>query len=289
MKLFAISDLHLRHEANRRLLQAVAAHPEDWLIVAGDVGETASELRWALGLLTRRFARVLWVPGNHDLWTPPGRAGEPRGEAKYLQLVEVCREHGVSTPEDEWPLWPGEGPACRIALLFSLYDYTFRPDDVPAEEAVAWAARSGIVCADEAVLHPDPYPSRQAWCAALCERFEERLVGAAAESPLVLVNHWPLRRELVHLRRIPRFTLWCGTRRTADWHTRFGAVAAVHGHLHIKRTHWDRGVLFEEVSLGYPRDWDARFGIEAYLRQILPLPETPFLPARERAGPQAEA
>ena len=49
------------------------------------------------------------------------------------------------------------------------------------------------------------------------------------------------------------------TTRTADWHTRFRAEVAVYGHLHIPRTtHYD-GVRFEEVSLGYPREWGTLF------------------------------
>jgi hypothetical protein len=32
-------------------------------------------------------------------------------------------------------------------------------------------------------------------------------------------------------------------------------VAAVYGHLHIPRTERYDGVRFEEVSVGYPREW----------------------------------
>lgn len=280
MKLLAISDLHLGHEANRRALEELPAHPDDWLIVAGDVAEGERRLRWALARLTPRFARVLWVPGNHDLWTPPGEYGGARGEERYRRLVEACREHGVATPEDPWPLWPGPGPRCRIALLFTLYDYSFRPDGVAAEDAVAWASESGLVCADELLLHPDPHASLPAWCAARCAESERRLAASAAEGPVVLVNHWPLREDLLYLRRIPRFSIWCGTRRSEGWHRRFGAVAAVHGHLHLRASHWRDGVLFHEVSLGYPGDWDHALGLAGYLRQILPPPETPHAPLR---------
>ena len=38
--------------------------------------------------------------------------------------------------------------------------------------------------------------------------------------------------------------------------------------------HFRDGVRFEEVSLGYPRDWNRDWGVAAYLRQILPLPKT---------------
>ena len=53
----------------------------------------------------------------------------------------------------------------------------------------------------------------------------------------------------------PEFALWCGTTATADWHTRYNAVCSVYGHLHIPRTTYYDGVRFEEVSLGYPREW----------------------------------
>jgi predicted phosphodiesterase len=278
LRLLALSDLHLGHARNREALATLGSHPEDWLILAGDVGETASHLALALEAACRRFARVLWVPGNHELWS---RDGEPRGEEKYAALVELCRRYGVLTPEDPWPLWRGPGGPCRIALLFLLYDYSFRPTGVPAEAALDWARESGVVCADELHLHPDPWPSRAAWCAARCDAAEPRLQAAAAEHPLVIVNHYPLREELVRLPRIPRFSLWCGTRRTRDWHARFGARVVVAGHLHVRTTDWIDGVRFEEVSLGYPRHWRVERGMDAYLREVLPGPPGPGA----RAGP----
>jgi hypothetical protein len=49
---------------------------------------------------------------------------------------------------------------------------------------------------------------------------------------------------------------------------RFRAEVAVYGHLHIPRTtHYD-GVRFEEVSLGYPREWRRRGGTPAPLRRL---------------------
>lgn len=271
MKLLAVSDLHLRHEVNRAALAALPARPEDWLAVAGDLGESEEDLHFAMGVLSRRFARVLWTPGNHDLWTVPSRPGALRGEAKYRRLVEICRSYGVLTPEDPYVRWPGEGPPCLLAPVFVLYDYSFRPDHVPLDQVLAWSAETDILCADEALLHPDPYASRQAWCAERCRWTEERLAAAAAQGPLVLITHFPLRRDLLRLRLVPRFSPWCGTRRTEDWHTRFRAAVVVYGHLHVRGTHHRDGTRFEEVSFGYPRDWNPELGLEPYLREILPL------------------
>lgn len=270
MRLLAISDLHLGHPANRRALTTIDAHPDDWLIVAGDVGETGEHLSLAFDHLTPRFAKVLWVPGNHELWTVPSDPPGIRGDAKYRMLVELCRKQGVHTPEDPFLVWEGEGGRHRIALLHLLYDYTFRPAHLDPSEAVDWARESGVVCADETYLAPDPFPSRPHWCAARVEQAESRLANEHADLPSVLVNHYPLHRDLAILPRIPRFEVWCGTQRTHGWHRRYAATAVIQGHLHIRATTWKDGTRFEEVSVGYPRQWTKGRRWDTYLRTVLP-------------------
>ena len=274
MRLLAISDLHLANATNREALEALADHGEDWLILGGDIAERLEHTEFAFEILTRRFARVFWVPGNHDLWSVPGESCGT-GEAKYLALVALARRYGVLTPEDPYTPWPGPGGPCLIAPLFLLYDYSFRPDEVAFKDVVAWAEAERAVCADELLLDPSPYASRQDWCAARCRTSEARLREAAEHLPLVLVNHYPLRRDLVCIPRIPRFSPWCGTRQTEDWHRRFRARVVVSGHLHVRRTDWRDGTRFEEVSLGYPRQWDRERGMADYLREVLPGPAAP--------------
>lgn len=268
MKLYAISDLHIGHPANRAALEDMPAFANDWLLLAGDVSESVEQMDFALQLLTRRFAQVFWTPGNHDLWSMPNGDGGLRGEAKYQQLVALCRSYGVRTPEDPYAHWSGAGFEATLAPTFVLYDYSFRPDHIPANEALAWAEASGVLCADEALLHPDPFPSRAAWCAARCAYTEDRLASTASGAPLILINHFPLRQDLAVLPRIPRFSLWCGTRTTESWLQRFPIAGVVYGHLHIRGTRQMEGVCHAEVSLGYPRDWDQSRGIAHYLREI---------------------
>jgi 3',5'-cyclic AMP phosphodiesterase CpdA len=275
--LLAISDLHVDHAENRRFVEGLRPDSDgDWLIVGGDVAESLAEFEWALGLLAGRFAQVLWAPGNHELLTQRGSA-EPRGEARYLALVETCRRLGVLTPEDPYPVWEGAGGPATVAPLFLLYDYSFGVNVAPTkEEALARAHEAGVVCVDEFLLHPDPHRSREDWCHARVRETEARLQQRAAGIPTVLVNHFPLLAGPTRLLRHPEFAQWCGTTLTADWHRRFDAVAVVYGHLHIPITSWYDGVRFEEVSLGYPREWERRAWLEPGPRAILPAGERSF-------------
>ncbi|UNZ16605.1 metallophosphoesterase [Streptomyces sp. 891-h] len=273
-RLLAVSDLHVGMAANKPVTESLRPHTDDdWLIVAGDVAEHFEEVAWALRLLADRFARVIWTPGNHELWTPRGDPVQLRGAERYAQLVELCRSLGVLTPEDPYQHWAGPEGEVLIAPVFQLYDYTFRaPGTHTKEESLARARASGVVCTDEYLLHPDPYPAVDDWCRERVAATEKRLEALDPDTPLVLVSHWPLLREPTDVMWYPQFAQWCGTELTADWHTRYNVAVAVYGHLHIPRTTHHDGVRFEEVSIGYPREWRRRGHPRGLLRQILPTP-----------------
>jgi 3',5'-cyclic AMP phosphodiesterase CpdA len=272
-RLWATSDLHVGYAENRRIVSGELRPetPDDWLIVAGDVSETPSDVEWALGTLAERFAQVIWTPGNHELYTHPKDPCQLRGLERYEHLVKLCAGMGVLTPEDPYPQWTGAGGPVTIAPLFALYDYSFRmPGIEDAEQAVAAAREAGVVATDEAILHPDPYPDRSAWCRARIEETEARLAALPAGTRTVLVNHWPMTRLPTRVLRHPQFAIWCGTERTADWHVRFNAAVVIYGHLHIPRTTYEDGVRFEEVSVGYPREWHVHHHRRGVLRDVFP-------------------
>jgi hypothetical protein len=266
MKIWAISDLHLGYAANRDALGRLSDHRPDWLIIAGDIGETAAQFRLAFETLGDKFARIIWSPGNHDLWCTADDDMGLVGQQRYDALVALCRHYGVLTPEDPYSIVEGaEGPIC-VAPLFLLYDYSFRPADVELADAVQWAAADNTVCIDEYLLRCAPFESVPAWCHERCALTEQRLSEIPGDCRTLLVNHYPLRREHARLPRAPRFSLWCGTEKTRQWHQICRAFQVVYGHLHFRQTWVVDGVRFDEVSLGYPRQWDTRRGIEPLLR-----------------------
>jgi 3',5'-cyclic AMP phosphodiesterase CpdA len=274
--LLAASDLHVGFGENREIVAAISpGTAADWLILAGDVGEFAADIEWALGALRDRFAEVIWVPGNHELWTHRREPLRLRGVERYEHLIDICRRLGVHTPEDPYLTWAGAGGPLVIAPLFVLYDYTFLPDGASTKaEALERARASGIIGNDEAMLHADPYPSKEAWCAARLAQSERRLAALPPAARTILVNHFPLIREPTRVMRYPAFAQWCGTVRTADWPRRFNAAAVVYGHLHIPRTIWHNGVRHVEVSLGYPREWQRRARPPEIPRLIFPAPDS---------------
>ena len=272
----AVSDLHVGHRGNADVVDQIhPAHPGDWLIVAGDVAERIGHVVDALGRLADRFERVIWVPGNHELWI--GRQDEGiTSPTKYDRLVEACRAIGVDTPEDEYPLWTGPGGPAWVVPMFLLYDYSWRPvAGQTRAAALAGARERRVVASDEFLIDTAPYGDAAAWCGERLVATTTRLARLDPAHPTVLVNHWPLLRDPTRVLRHPDFALWCGTEQTADWHRRYRAAACVYGHLHLPRSTVHDGVCFEEVSLGYPREWTGRGRPDPLTRQILPAPDGP--------------
>ncbi|MDL9944790.1 metallophosphoesterase [Gordonia sp. ABSL11-1] len=274
--LWAISDLHVAHRGNEHIVDLLRPQDSgDWLIVAGDVAERTDDIVDTLRRLRTRFHTVVWVPGNHELYTTAKDPLQIHGVARYDYLVQACRDIGVITPEDIYPLFhPGNGATpVRVVPMFLLYDYTFRPEGTSTTlTALALARERNVVATDEFLLSPEPFPTRDAWGRARIEATRTRLDALDPSEQTVLINHWPLRREPTDALMYPEFALWCGSELTADWHTRYHAACCVYGHLHIPRTTWYDDVRFEEVSVGYPREWKRRGLPEPLLRAIIPDP-----------------
>ena len=109
--LLAVSDLHVSYAENRRIVDGLRpASPDDWLLVAGDVGELLDSVEATLRLLRGRFAKVIWAPGNHELWTHPRDPVTLRGEQRYAALVEACRDLGVAVIAPSCGYYADQGP-----------------------------------------------------------------------------------------------------------------------------------------------------------------------------------
>lgn len=247
--LWAVSDLHAAVRDNTAQINRIRPEqPDDWLIVAGDVAERTEVVSDVLAELRGRFAEVIWVPGNHELFSRS--KDEFQGRAKYDQLVAVCRKLRIHTPEDPYPAF-GD---VTVVPLFCLYDFSFRPRCMTVEQARAAAEQKQAVMTDAFAI--EPFVDVRAWCWDRLAYSVKRLSRVAG--PTILINHWPLVPGPLSELAVPEIVLWCGTRHTTSWPERYQATKVVYGHLHLPGERQYEGVTHVEVSLGYPREWQGR-------------------------------
>lgn len=119
MRIFAISDIHVDYEVNARWLADLSRseYREDVLILAGDVSDSLERVGWALSILTARFRRVMYVPGNHDLWVMRD-PGHGTSLDKFERLQAVVAQSGAS-------MQPEILGRVMIVPLQGWYDYSF--------------------------------------------------------------------------------------------------------------------------------------------------------------------
>lgn len=258
--LWAVADLHAAVKANTvKVDQIQPRDPGDWLIVAGDVAERTDLVLRVLAELRGRFACVIWVPGNHELFSRS--QDRYQGREKYDELVAGCRRIDVLTPEDPYPVFNG----VTVVPLFTLYDYSFRPQGITVEQAVEAARQRQVMMTDEFAIAP--FVDVRAWCWDRLAYSIKRL--SRIEGPTVLVNHWPLVQEPTQHLRWTELALWCGTRHTRNWAERYNAAAVIYGHLHMPGVIEVAGVPHVEVSLGYPREWERHGDIQEWPYEVL--------------------
>jgi|SRR5579872_1329172 len=239
MRVFALSDIHVDYEVNAKWVTelSVSDYRDDVLILAGDVTDLLRLLDWCLCILATRFRKVLYVPGNHELWVARERFSKTSLQ-KFQDVVAVAESAGICIQ----PFCEG---GVSIFPLFGWYDYSFGE---PSEElksmwmdyhACRWPADLDI-------------PRVAAHFAALNERPE-----VVVDGTVITFSHFLPRADLM-----PRFMP--GARRLLDpvlGSSRLDVqLRALHpsihvyGHSHINRKVQIDGVCYINNAFGYPRE-----------------------------------
>lgn len=124
MRVFAISDVHIDYDANADWVAKLSAadYRDDVLILAGDVTDTLRKLDWCLKTLVKRFRKVLFVPGNHDLWVIRDHPLKTSLQ-KFDEVVAVVEQSGATMETFR------ERDVAIVPIL-TWYDYSFgEPSD----------------------------------------------------------------------------------------------------------------------------------------------------------------
>ncbi|MBB4010333.1 metallophosphoesterase [Allorhizobium taibaishanense] len=94
MRIFVGSDFHADHRENMDWLRQISSedYRQDILVVAGDVANGLALFETVMALFANRFSKVLYVPGNHDLWVD--EKGQGTSFDKFSRIQEVCTALG---------------------------------------------------------------------------------------------------------------------------------------------------------------------------------------------------
>ncbi|WP_428239596.1 metallophosphoesterase [Gynuella sp.] len=118
MRIFALSDIHLDYEENRNWLADLSdtTYQADMLILAGDISDSLELVEWCFVTLKRKFLKVFFVPGNHELWVIRNKG--MNSLEKFDTLLQLARDNSISM--DAY-----HHGNLSIVPFFGWYDYSF--------------------------------------------------------------------------------------------------------------------------------------------------------------------
>lgn len=118
MRIFAVSDIHIDYQENLHWLLQLSKYDyrDDCLILAGDVSDKFDKLEQAFEHLSKIFAEVFYVPGNHELWVENG--SQEHSHSKFFRILELAKQYNIN-------IQPKSFGNLRIVPLFSWYDLSF--------------------------------------------------------------------------------------------------------------------------------------------------------------------
>ena len=264
MRIFVLSDIHIDFPENKKWVGALSAYDyqKDALILAGDVSHDFNQLRECLFRLKNKFARVFFVPGNHDLWVRQEESGDSL--AKLEQLLAFCKKEEIRTTpvrlgstEDAHPVW--------LVPLLSWYapveseHSLFLPK--PGEDADnrMWSDNYFIRWPDHKMQQPDQ----------MFYQKTQNYLQTAYDAPVISISHFLPRTEMMFSRERVRdqklirkydrhpgfnFSRVAGSLLIERQLRSINSAIHIYGHQHINRDRILDGVRYVAHCLGYPEE-----------------------------------
>lgn len=239
MRVFATSDIHVDYDANARWIRDLSAadYRDDVLILAGDVTDDLELLAWSLRTLARKFRKVQFVPGNHDLWVLRHDHGKSSLQ-KFADIQAAVEASGAS-------LEPFRERGVSLIPLLSWYDYSFGE---PSEELRSvWM--DYVAC-----RWPIGYTEKR--IAAYFAALNDGHTNTAGD--LVITYSHFLPRIDVMPRYMPASGGFLypvlGSSRLDGQVRKLNARMHVYGHSHINRRVEIDGVTYINNAFGYPHE-----------------------------------
>jgi predicted phosphodiesterase len=239
VRVFALSDIHIDYDTNAKWVAnlSVAEYRDDALILAGDVTDSRRLLDWCLSALAKRFRKVLFTPGNHELWVIR-EDREMNSLQKFDEVRAVVESSGAS-------MQAFRERGVEIIPLLAWYDYSFGE---PSEELRSmWMDY-------RACRWPSGYTEEDV--AAHFAAFNDKHVGVAGAT-VITYSHFLPRIDLM-----PEFIPYThkllypilGSTRLESQLRMLNSSIHVYGHSHVNRQVKIDGVTYINNAFGYPSE-----------------------------------
>ncbi|MFC4313505.1 metallophosphoesterase [Steroidobacter flavus] len=236
-RVFALSDIHVDYDVNFQWVQnlSCADYRDDILILAGDLTHKLAQLASCLSEFATRFAKVLFVPGNHDVWVL-GEAPERTSLQKFADVAATVERSGAS-------MQPHRQSDVLFAPLLSWYDYSFGEPS---------ADLYGIWMDFHACRWPRGFGPKD-----VAKHFmdQNQRLSAEGAAKVITFSHFLPRIDLIPAHVSSRHRLLdpvLGSTRIEQQLRHLGSSIHVYGHSHINRRIDIDGVTYINNALGYP-------------------------------------
>lgn len=262
-RVWCISDLHEDAESEPTWSERLRGHPDDTLLVAGDVSTNLETLEAVLVRLKAKFKHVFFVPGNHEFWVFRGRGLPENSIEKLFRILELCDRLDVHTR----PAFLGHD--VLVVPLFSWYrrlpewnewnfDKSARTPKLK-KDAIKWLNLCDMGCRWPWGSHVRSYDDHVAdFFFGLNEKSldwvdDQRARQGCGDIPIISMSHFvPLVEELAPCLKPLKNIMGCDD--LDEQVARLGPRVHVFGHSHINMDEFIGTTRFVQHALGHPSD-----------------------------------
>lgn len=238
-RIFALSDIHVDYTENSNWIHNLSNfdYSNDILILAGDITDRLPLMEKTFKALCCKFSKVLYVPGNHDLWVK--RSEEECSFDKFNKIHILAENCGIETRPYVYK------NTCFVPL-YSWYDFTFGELDESISKrwsdfkACQWSGNFD---------HPD-----------ITEYFHamnEKVIQSVDHPTVISYSHFMPRIDLMPDYIPPKKQLLypvLGSAKLEEQIRQLNSKIHVYGHSHVNRSEVRDGSLYINNAFGYSHE-----------------------------------